>query len=112
MRDFRTALEGGIDQAAAGQILHRLAKGRKMVGLPPHRRFPGDPEPADVFINGSLEFRPAPRRIDILDAQQKSSASLTRQIEIQERRIGVAEMKVAVRARRKSEDRWRHRVLN
>ena len=32
-----------------------------------------------------------------------------RQVEIQQRRIGVAEMEVAVRARRKSENGWRHR---
>ena len=60
-------------------------------------------------MDGGLEFRPASRGVDILDPQQEFSSGLTRQVEIQQRRISVAEMKVAVRARRKSENGWRHR---
>src|SRR5262249_25125741 len=79
-----------------------------MVRLPPHRRFPGKAEPGEVFIDRSLVFRPAARRIDILDAQQKPSAALARQVEIEQRRTGMTEMEIAVRARRKSENGWRH----
>src|ERR1700687_2991523 len=75
-----------------------------MLRLPPHRGFPCHAEPGEVFIDRCLEFRPAAGRVDILDAQQKLPANLTRQIEIQQRRINVAESQIAVRARRKAED--------
>ena len=42
-----------------------------------------------------------------LVAQQESAAGPTRPIEIQQRRISVAEMQIAVRARRKAEN-WGH----
>src|SRR6202171_1649972 len=75
-----------------------------MQGLPPHWGFPWDAEPGEVFIDRCLEFRPAAGRVDILDAQQELPAGLTRQIEIQQRRISVDEMQITVRARRKAED--------
>src|SRR3979409_994508 len=75
-----------------------------MQGLPPDRSFPGEAEPGEVLIDRGLEFRPATGQVDILDPQQKSPAARARQIEIQQRRIGVAEMQIAVRARRKAED--------
>ena len=59
-------------------------------------------------MDRGLEFPPAPRGVDILDAKQQSSAGLASQVEIQQCRIGVAEMKIAVGARRKSENRDRH----
>jgi hypothetical protein len=76
----------------------------QMVGLPPHRRLPGDAEPGEIFIDGGLEFRPAADGVDVLDAEQKSSAGPARQVEIQQRGKGVAEMQIAVRARRKTEN--------
>jgi len=106
--DFRAALEGRIDQAQARQFFRRLAVARKMFRLPAHRRFPGYPEPGEVFVDRRLEFRPAAGCVDILDPQQEPAAAFARQVEIQQRRIGVAEMEVAVRARRKSENGWRH----
>src|SRR6516164_11091262 len=78
-----------------------------MRGLAADRPLPDDAKPGKVFIDGSLEFRPAPRRIDVLDPKQKTAAGPPGQIEIQERRIGMAEMKIAVRARRKTENGWR-----
>jgi hypothetical protein len=79
-----------------------------MLRLPPHRAFPCDAEPGEVFMDGGLEFRLAAGQVDVLDAQQQAAAGLTRQIEIQQRRKGVAEMQITVRARRKAEDGWRH----
>ena len=75
-----------------------------MFGLPPHRGFPCDTEPGEVFINRGLEFRLATGGVDILDAQQEPAAGLTGQLKIQQRRISVAEMQMAVRARREAED--------
>src|SRR5437762_2339896 len=79
-----------------------------MFRLPPHRRFPGYPEPGEVLVDRRLEFRPAPGRVDVLDPQQEPAAGPAREVEIQQRRIGVAKMEVAVRARRESENGWRH----
>src|SRR6266702_2649540 len=79
-----------------------------MRGLPPHRRLPGYSEPGQILIDRGLELRPAAGEVDIFDPQQKSSAGLAREIEVPQRRISVAEMEIAVRARRKSENGWRH----
>src|SRR5437764_14881274 len=79
-----------------------------MLRLPPHRLVPCDAEPSEVFIDGGLEFRLAAGQVDVLDAQQQAAAGLTRQIKIQQRRKGVAEMQITVRARRKAEDGGRH----
>ncbi len=106
--DFRAALETRIDQAQACQFFDRLPIARKMFRLPPHRRFPGYPQPGEVLIDRRLEFRPAPGRVDVLDPQQEPSPRAARQVEVQQRRIGVTEMEVAVRAWCKSENGWRH----
>src|ERR1700750_1626403 len=76
--------------------------------LSPHRFFPADAEPGEILIDRGLEFRPAPGRVDILDTQQKSPAGLPRQIEVQKRGISGPEMKIAVGARRKTKNGWRH----
>jgi hypothetical protein len=102
------ALETRIDQALGCEFFERRVIIREMPGLPPHRRLPREAEPAEILINRGLEFRLAPDGVDILDAQQQSAAGAARAIEIQQRRIGMAEMKIAVRARRKAEDGRRH----
>src|ERR1700709_1644850 len=79
-----------------------------MLRLPPHRRFPGEAKPGEILVDRDLEFRPAARDVDILDAQQESSTSRARHVEVQQCRTGVAEMEIAVRARRKTENGWRH----
>src|SRR5216684_4006052 len=111
-RDLGTALETRINQALGDEFIDRIAIFRKVFRLPPHRLLPPDAEPAEVFINRGLEFRLAAGGVDILDAKQKSPAGPARGIEIQQRRISVAEMQMAVRARRKTEDGRRHGVLN
>jgi hypothetical protein len=107
-RNLGAALETRINQALGDESIDRIAIFRKVFRLPPHRLLPPDAEPAEVFINRGFEFRLAAGGVDILDAKQKSPTGPARQIEIQQRRISVAEMQVAVRARRKAEDRRRH----
>jgi hypothetical protein len=104
--DLGAAFEGWIDQRHRRQRLQRTLVLREMLGLPPHRRLPGNAEPSKVFVNCILVFRTAPRRIDVLDPQQQSATRTPREVEIQQRRIGVAEMQTAVRARRESENGW------
>ena len=77
-----------------------------MLGLPPHRGFPGDAEPGEIFIDRGLEFRPAAGGVDVLDPQQEAAAGPARGIEVQQRRTGMAEMQVAIRARREAENGW------
>ena len=76
-----------------------------MFGLPADRGLPGESKPCKIFKNSGLEFRPAAGRVDVLDAQQQKPSGRARQIEIEQRRIGMAEMQVAVRAGSKAEDR-------
>ena len=75
-----------------------------MPGLAPHRLFPRDAEPGEVFVDRRLEFRPAARRVDVLDAQQEAPAHLARHLEIDQRRERVTEMQVAVGRRRETEN--------
>ena len=56
-------------------------------------------------MDARLEFGRAARRVDVLDAQQQAPAGLRRHLRIQQRRIGMAEMQLAVGAWREAEDR-------
>jgi hypothetical protein len=62
-----------------------------------------EPEPSQVFERGAGKCGRAAERIDVLDADEKSSASLASQIEIEERRVGMPEMEPAIGARRETE---------
>ena len=73
-----------------------------MLRLPPHRLFPRDAEPGEVLVDRRLVFRPAARRVDVLDAQQQPPAGGARHVEIEQRRQRMAEMQIAVRARARS----------
>ena len=75
-----------------------------MLGLPPHRLLPGDAEPGEVLVDRRLVFRPAARRVDVLDAQQQPPAGGARHLDIEQRRQRMAEMQIAVRARREAEN--------
>src|SRR3977135_1054928 len=106
--DLAAALDARIDQTLCGEFLQCIPVIGEMLRLPPRGVLPGDAEPGEVLIDRGLEFRPASGSVDGPDAQQESTAAPSRGIEIHERRISVAEMQVAVRARREAEDAWRH----
>ena len=109
-RDLGAALEARIDEALRVELRERLAVGVEMPGLAPHRLFPGDAEPGEVFQDRRLVFGPAARRVDILDAQQQAPARRARHLGVEQRRERVAEMQVAVRRRREAENGLRHVV--
>src|SRR5262249_9648767 len=48
----------------------------------------------------------ASRRVDVLNPQQQASTRSLGEVGVQQRRIGVAEMQITVRARRKTENGW------
>src|SRR4051794_37215559 len=110
-RDFAAALEARIDQPLALEFRERLAVGIEVLRLPPRWLFPRDPEPREILIDRLLELRPAAARIDILDAQQESSAKRARHLEIDQRRERVAKMQIAIRARCETEDGLLHALV-
>ena len=102
------ALETRIHKTQRRQSFKCLAIVGKTFRLPAHRSFPGDTQPCEIPINRILEFQPASGRVDVLDAQQEPSTCAAGQIEIQECRKGVAKMQIAIGARRKAKEGWRH----
>src|SRR4029077_18913195 len=74
--------------------------------LPPHGRFKGKSEPCQVFMDRRFVFRPAARRVVILDAQQQPSSRCLSHVGIEQRRERMAEMQVAIRRWREAENGW------
>src|SRR5262249_5233292 len=111
-RDLGPALEGGINEPGRLQLRDRRRVGREMLRLAPHRLLPDDPQqPCQILVDRRLELGPATGPVDVLDAQQESSADGTRHVEVDERRERMAEMEIAVRARREAENRYGHSPL-
>ena len=76
-RDLAAAFEARIDQAHCLEPLKCRTVVAPVLGLPPHRGFPRNPEPRQVFVDRRFVFRPAAGRVDILDPQQEPSAVFT-----------------------------------
>ena len=79
-----------------------------MLRLPAYGAVELDAEPGEILADAVLEFGAAALAVDVLDAEEKRPAGLPRQRLVEERRIGVAEMEAAVRARREAQDGLRH----
>src|SRR4029079_2658372 len=79
-----------------------------VLGLPTHSRSPLEPEPRQIFIDRGLIFRPAARRIDILDPQQQAPALCTCHLGITQCRQRMAEMQITIRRWCEAENGWRH----
>ncbi len=105
--DFRSRAEARVDEALPTEFVEMRAVKLAMLRLAAHRALPRQPEPFEVLEDRRLEFRPAARRVDILDAQQNSAAASSRRVTVDERRERVAKMQIAVRARRETKDRAR-----
>ena len=74
-----------------------------MLALPARRRGKAKPEPGEVIDNGGHELRLAARPVQIFNAQQHASVAFGGDALIDERGIGVAEMKRPVWRWRKAE---------
>src|SRR4051812_27358516 len=103
-RDVGTAFETGIDERLRFQLANGRAISLELVGLAPHRFFPCDPEPRQILVDRLLEFRPASRRIDVLDAQQESPTHAARHFEVDQRGQRMPQMQIAIRRRRETEN--------
>jgi ribosomal protein S18 acetylase RimI-like enzyme len=66
--------ETGIEQTCRVELLQRAAIGRCPVGLAQHRLFPVKIKPMQILENRLDKFLSAPRRVEILDAQQEPAA--------------------------------------
>ena len=102
--DFAAAHEGGVDQFLAHQPFENFPVLGKVLGLAADRRFPIDAKPFQVAKDAGLEVRRATGRVDILDAQQKPAAGFLRHFRVEQSRIGMAEMQLAIRARSEPEN--------
>ena len=102
--DLRTAAKAGVDQAPLIEAGERRGIVVRVLALPARRRRKAKPEPGEVLDNGALELRFAARSVQIFNAQQHAAVDFGSDALIDERGIGVAEMKRSIRRRRKAED--------
>ena len=102
--DLRTAAEAGVDQAALIEARERRRIVVAVLALPAWRRRKAKPEPGEVVDNAGDELRLAARAVQILYAQQHPSIDFGGDALIDERGIGVAEVKRPIRRRRKAQN--------
>ena len=102
-RDLRTAAKARVDKPLPVESRHRRRVVVAMLALPA-RRGKAKPEPREVVDNGGLELRFAARPVQIFNAQQHASVAFGGDALIDERGIGVAEMKRPVWRWRKAQD--------
>ena len=79
-----TGHEGRIDKVSLYKRREDGTIFSGMVRLAADRSFPIEPEPCEIFLNGSLEFGGAACRIDILYAQQETAVDLCRHVMIED----------------------------
>src|SRR5262249_42758372 len=103
--NLRPRLERWINEALALEPHESCAIVGEVLALAPDRLLPGNAEPGKVLVDRLLIGRPAAYGIDILDAEEKGAFCCSCHIEVDERRESVTEMKIAVRARRKTKYR-------
>jgi DNA-3-methyladenine glycosylase II len=80
----------------------------KVLALHACRPFEGEAEPAEIIQNAINEVRLAARCIGVLDAQQQAPARRARHLRVEQRRIGMAEVKPAIGAGGEAENRLSH----
>ena len=95
----RQAVDVGL--AVADQLLGVLVHLLEVVGGVEHPIVPVEPEPADVLLDRLDVLDVFLRRIGVVEAQVASAAELLGDAEVQADRLGVADVQVAVRLRRK-----------
>jgi DNA-3-methyladenine glycosylase II len=100
--------ETGVDHIHLPQRLQGLGIIIEMVALNAGRIFKGKAKPAQIINDMPCPFRLAALRIGIFNPQEQASAHLTRHLFIEQRRIGMAQMKPAIRAGSKAENRLCH----
>src|SRR5690606_6541714 len=77
----------------------------KMIGLAANGLRPVEAEPAKVFHDGSFEFGPRPRGVDVFDAQQEEAVMSTGKPPVQHGGAGMSDMEQPVRTGREADNR-------
>src|SRR4051812_13508684 len=90
--------------AALDERLGVLIELAKVVGSEMLVRLPFEAEPAHGFLDGVDVFLLFLRRIGVVEAKVTAPAVLLGQAEVEADRLGMAEMQVSVRLRRKARD--------
>src|SRR5690606_35465769 len=75
--DLSARAEAGIEQAALLQCFERGGVVAEMLRLDPHRLLPAQAQPGEVLEDRGGVFRAAARDVDILDAQQETTAGFS-----------------------------------
>ena len=103
-RDLRAAAKARVDKVLPVKLRQRRLVVVAMLALPARRRGKAKPEPGKVIDNGGNELRLAARPVQIFNAQQHASVAFGGDALIDERGVGVAEMKRSIWRRREAED--------
>ncbi len=105
-RDLAAARERRVDQAHRAEPVEGSAVVGHVLGLAAHRLLPGEVKPAQVVKDRHLEFWPAARLIDVLDAQQEAPDGRLAEREVEHGGVGVAEMECAGGRGREAVNGW------
>ena len=92
-----------IDELTRFEALERFAIDTKVFGLASGHAGPGQAEPGQIVLDRHRIGFPAALAVDILEPQQQGSTRLSGQVAVEERRVSVAEMQVAVGRRGEAE---------
>ena len=93
-----------IGLAGANQVLGPVVELLEIVRRMVEMLAPVEAEPAHVALDGVDVFLLLLHRIGVVEAQVAAAAEFLRHAEIQADRLGVADMQIAVRLRRKARD--------
>ena len=104
MPDLVLALVVDIGLAGADQVLGPAVQPLEIVGGVIEVLAPIEAEPAHVALDGVDIFLLFLGRIGVVETQMTAPAELRRHAEIQDDRLGVADMQITVRFRRKAGD--------
>ena len=98
----------GIEQACALEDFGSHPVVVEVLRLVQDRLFPLQPKPGQILEDGLDIVGSGAVDVDVLDPKQKTPAKTARHLEPGQRRQRVAEVQLAVRARRKAEHGSRH----
>lgn len=97
--DVGAGAGAGIQHAEGGEAVEGFAVVREMSGLVTNRGFPFEAEPAEVILESGRVFGAAAGRVDVLDAEEETTADRFRTAPGDQGGVGAAEVEQACRAR-------------
>ena len=104
--DLGAGGKAGIEQAHLLEPPGGARVGRHALRLEDDRLLPGDAEPGEVGEDAGDELRPRLRPVSMSSMRTRNRPPQARTLVADQRRERVAQMHLAVRARRETEDTW------